>query len=187
MALAGAAWMKAKKPGWRRFASISQAPSAPQWRAERNATDRFTAAYLSEKIGAEFAGRIAGVTRFGLFVELDESGADGLVPMKSLDDDFYVHDEEAHALIGRRRGKIYMLGATVTVVLIEADGLTGSTVLNLINDEKGAIVPGVQLKKRKQLPKNLTSGSKYGKAKHGKKKKKTTPKHKRKPYKGRKS
>lgn len=154
--------------------------------AERTAIDRFTAAYLSEKIGARFEGRITGVTRFGLFVELNESGADGLVPMKSLDDDFYVHDEQAHALIGRRRGKIFMLGAAVTVELMEADGLTGSTVLKLVDHEKGAVVPGVQLKKRNPLPKNLKASGGRGSAKpahKGKKKKKTTPKHKRKPKK----
>lgn len=113
--------------------------------AERNAVDRFTAAFLSEQIGATFPGKISGVTRFGLFVTLDESGADGLVPMKSMADDFYVHDEEAHALVGRRRGKIYRLGAEVTVRLKEADGLTGSTVLELVGPSlKGADVPGMK-------------------------------------------
>lgn len=113
--------------------------------AERSATDRFTAAYLSQQIGAEFSGRISGVTRFGLFVTLHESGADGLVPMKSLDDDFYVHDEEAHALVGRRRCKVFRLGGEVTVILKEADGLTGSTVLNLTRHslKNGADIPGM--------------------------------------------
>ena len=115
--------------------------------AERSAVDRFTAAYLSDKIGAEFQGKISGVTRFGLFVTLDESGADGLVPMKSMANDFYVHDEEQHALIGRRSGRIYRLGAAVAVKLTEADGLTGSTVLNLCGDSlNGADIPGVSFK-----------------------------------------
>ena len=112
--------------------------------AERNSVDRFTAAYLSDKIGAEFAGTISGVTRFGLFVTLDESGADGLIPMKSLDDDFYVHDEHAHALIGRRKKKVFRLGAKVVARLKEADGMTGSTVLELSPETKrlGADIPG---------------------------------------------
>ena len=118
--------------------------------AERSAVDRFTAAYLSEKIGAEFSGKISGVTRFGLFVTLDESGADGLVPMKSMDNDFYIHDEEQHALIGRRHRRVFRLGAPVQVRLKEADGLTGSTVLELADASKnGADIPGMVFKSKK--------------------------------------
>ncbi|MCK6418843.1 MAG: ribonuclease R [Alphaproteobacteria bacterium] len=99
--------------------------------AERNAIDRFTASFLSTQIGAEFSGRINGVTRFGLFVTLDESGADGLVPIRSLPNDFYIHEEHEHALIGRRTGLTFRLGGRVKVLLKEADGMTGSTVLEL--------------------------------------------------------
>jgi ribonuclease R len=111
--------------------------------AERNAVDRFTAAFLSNRIGAEFSGRISGVTRFGLFVSLSESGADGLVPMSTLPHDFYIHDERAHALVGRRSGRIFRLGAEVNVRLMEADGLTGSTVLSLSGHDHGADIPGL--------------------------------------------
>lgn len=119
--------------------------------AERNAIDRFTAAFLSEKTGATFTGKISGVTRFGLFVTLDESGADGLIPMRSLNKDFFVHDEKAHALVGRRSGIVYRLGAAVTVKLKEADGLTGSCVLELSgNSVNGADIPGMELSQKKQ-------------------------------------
>lgn len=117
--------------------------------AERGAIDRFTASYLSQSIGAEFAGRINGVTRFGLFIELEETGADGLVPVRSLPSDFYIHDERAHALIGRRSGRVYRMGAPVTVRLMEASGLSGSTILNLVGHEHGADIPGMELKTRK--------------------------------------
>ena len=50
--------------------------------AERDATDRYLSSYLEGRVGAEFDGRIRGVTRFGLFVTLDESGADGFIPIK---------------------------------------------------------------------------------------------------------
>src|SRR3546814_2474407 len=71
--------------------------------AERDAVDRFTAAFLQERVGARFHGRINGVTRFGLFVTLDDSGADGLIPISTLPDDFYHHVEARHRLeeIGR--------------------------------------------------------------------------------------
>ncbi len=113
--------------------------------AERNAVDRFTAAYLATQCGAEFAGRISGVSRFGLFVELADTGADGLVPIRTLPQDYYIHDETQHALIGRHQGRVYRMGAQVTVRLEEADGLTGSTLLSLVGDQS-ADIPGLKLK-----------------------------------------
>ncbi len=93
--------------------------------AERDSTDRFVAAFLSERVGVTFDARISGVTRFGLFVRLNETGADGIVPMRSLSDDHYVHEEKRHALVGRHNGGIYRLGQTVSVRLEEATPLTG--------------------------------------------------------------
>jgi ribonuclease R len=110
--------------------------------AERNAVDRFAAAFLADRVGAQFTGRIRGVTRFGLFVSLVESGADGLVPIRSLPSDFYIHDEKQHALVGRRTGRTYRLGAPVTVRLVEADGLTGGTILEIVGMD-GAELEGV--------------------------------------------
>ncbi len=100
--------------------------------AERNAVDRFTASYLSSHIGEEFSGKINGVTRFGLFVTLDESGADGLIPMKSLGDDFYVHDEKQHTLKGKRHGKVFRMGDEMKVIIKEADGITGSCIFSAV-------------------------------------------------------
>ncbi|MCB9978515.1 MAG: ribonuclease R [Rhodospirillales bacterium] len=108
--------------------------------AERNAVDRFAAAFLADRVGAEFAGRIRGVTRFGLFVSLTESGADGLVPIRSLPSDFYIHDEKQHALVGRRTGRTYRLGAPVTVRLVEADGLTGGTILDIVGMDGAELI-----------------------------------------------
>ncbi|MBI1206226.1 MAG: ribonuclease R [Azospirillum sp.] len=99
--------------------------------AERDATDRYTAAFLSTRVGARFAGRIAGVTRFGLFVRLDDTGADGFIPVSTLPDDYYDHVAGQHALIGRRSGRSFRLSATVTVRLEEADPLVGSTLFSL--------------------------------------------------------
>ncbi|WP_395459311.1 ribonuclease R [Azospirillum melinis] len=99
--------------------------------AERDAVDRYTAAFLADRIGDRFSGRISGVSRFGLFVRLDESGADGLVPASSLPDDRYDHDEAAHALVGQRTGRTYRLGSPVKVVLVEADPVSGSTLFRL--------------------------------------------------------
>jgi ribonuclease R len=90
-------------------------------------------------VGAVFAGRIDGVTRFGLFVELAESGASGLIPMRALGDDFYVHDERQHALVGRQKGQVFRLGEPVDVRLAEADAVTGSLRFELVG--RGAAAP----------------------------------------------
>jgi ribonuclease R len=127
--------------------------------AERSAVDRFTAAWMSERIGAEFSGVINGVTRFGLFVTLDENSADGLIPMRSLPDDYYVHDEKQHALIGRKSKRIYRLGAPIQIKLKEADGLTGSSVFEVAND-KSADIPGIKFKKTKTYSKKSKAETK---------------------------
>ena len=107
--------------------------------AERDALGRFVTAFMEDRVGASFAGRISGVTRFGLFVALDESGADGLIPIASLADDYYDHDEPRHSLIGRHSGRAYRLGNAVVVRLVEAVPLTGGLRLELLED--GGIEP----------------------------------------------
>jgi ribonuclease R len=87
--------------------------------AERETVDRLIAGYLAERVGAEFRARISGTTRVGLFVRLHEFGADGFVPAATLND-YYRHDEAAHALVGDRTGDVYRLGDEVSVRLVEA-------------------------------------------------------------------
>ena len=102
--------------------------------AERSAADRYTAAFLAERVGAEFAARINGVTRAGLFITLDETGADGLIPIRTLPGDYYIHDEAHHSLKGRRSGRTYVLGDPVRVRLAEADTVTGSLLFAMTED-----------------------------------------------------
>jgi ribonuclease R len=103
--------------------------------AERDSTDRYLAAYMQDQVGAVFTGRIAGVTRFGLFVRLDETGADGLLPMRALGLQFFRHDEKRHALIGERTGITYNLGDTIRVRLAEATPITGGLRFELAEEE----------------------------------------------------
>ena len=102
--------------------------------AERDAIDRYVAAFLSERVGAEFEGRITGVTRFGLFVRLDETGADGLVPVSSLGDEYFTHDDRTHALVGDRSGRRWRLGTRVSVRLREATPLTGGLLFDMLSE-----------------------------------------------------
>ena len=100
--------------------------------AERDTTDRYLAAYLSERVGNEFPGRISGVTRFGLFVKLDETGADGLVPIRTLGDEYFHHDAEAQTLMGDKTGLTLSVGQPVLVRLAEAVPVTGGLMLELL-------------------------------------------------------
>ncbi|HYD18931.1 MAG TPA: ribonuclease R [Patescibacteria group bacterium] len=101
--------------------------------AERDVMDRFTAQFLSTNIGKEFKGRVNSVTHFGLFVQLDDTGADGIVPMSYLPRDFYVHDEKRHALVGKNTGRSFRLTDPIIVRLVEADPMRGSTVFEVID------------------------------------------------------
>ncbi|WP_417795513.1 ribonuclease R [Terasakiella pusilla] len=100
--------------------------------AERDAMDRYTTLFMADRVGASFGARINGVTRFGLFITLDETGADGLIPIRSLPGDFYDHDEDLHLLRGKRTGLVFRLGERVEAKLIEADVITGGMVFNLV-------------------------------------------------------
>ena len=114
--------------------------------AERDAIDRYLAAYMADKIGARFAARISGVTRFGLFVSVIENGASGLVPIATLPDDYWVHDETAQALIGRRTRRSFHLAQPVEVVLAEATPVTGGMIFALAGEgrQRGATGEGRQ-------------------------------------------
>ena len=100
--------------------------------AERDAVDRFVALYLAERVGSEFEGRITGVTRFGAFVRLRETGADGLVPVSRLGRERFFHDDRAHALIGEESGSRYRLGMEVSVRIDEAQPVTGGLLLDML-------------------------------------------------------
>ncbi len=103
--------------------------------AERDSTDRYMAAYLSGQLGDVFTGRIRGVTRFGLFVELEPTGADGLVPISTLVHDYYRHDEVIHALVGERTGHTYKLGDRLEVKLTEANKYSGGLKLEVVGGD----------------------------------------------------
>ncbi|MDB5497439.1 MAG: ribonuclease [Phenylobacterium sp.] len=106
--------------------------------AERDANDRYVAAFLSDRVGAEFDGRITGVTRFGLFVRLNETGADGLVPVSKLGGEYFVHDDRAHALVGERTGARWPLGMQVRVKLAEATPITGGLLFEMLSEPAAA-------------------------------------------------
>jgi ribonuclease R len=103
-------------------------------KAERETVDRLIAHFLADRIGATFAGRISGVTRAGLFIKLDETGADGFVPARTVGADYFRYHEAKHALIGDETGETYRLGDRVSVKLVEAAPVAGALRFELLSE-----------------------------------------------------
>jgi ribonuclease R len=104
--------------------------------AERDAIDRYLAAFMADKTGARFTARISGVTRFGLFVTLPDSGASGIVPMSALPDDYWHLDEMEQTLTGSRTRRVFRLSQDVEVRLVEANPVTGGLVFQIPRAEQ---------------------------------------------------
>jgi ribonuclease R len=104
--------------------------------AERDTVDRLIAQHLHEKIGETFDGRIAGVTKSGLFVTLPAYGADGFVPISTLGDDYYHFDEVGHLLVGERTGLGFRLGDTVEVKLAEVAVFAGAMRYEMVSEPR---------------------------------------------------
>jgi ribonuclease R len=104
--------------------------------AERETADRLIAHFLADRVGATFEGRISGVTRAGLFVKLDETGADGFVPARTLGDDYFRFNEAKRAMIGDATGETLTLGDRVSVRLAEAVPLAGALRFELLSGRK---------------------------------------------------
>jgi len=108
-------------------------------KAERETADRLIAHHLADRVGASFQGRISGVTRAGLFVKLDQTGADGLIPIRTLGSEYFNYDESRHALVGSRSGAMHRLGDVVDVRLVEAQPVAGALRFELLSE--GQVVP----------------------------------------------
>jgi ribonuclease R len=108
-------------------------------KAERETADRLIAHHLVDRIGASFQGRISGVTRAGLFVKLDDTGADGLIPIRTLGTEYFNYDEARHALVGSRSGAMHRLGDVVDVRLVEAQPIAGALRFELLSE--GQVLP----------------------------------------------
>jgi ribonuclease R len=99
-------------------------------KAERETADRLIAHFLADRIGATFEGHISGVTRAGLFVELDDTGADGFIPARFIGDEYFRFDEARRAFIGH--SETHRLGDPVTVELVEAAPVAGALRFKLV-------------------------------------------------------
>lgn len=89
--------------------------------AERASIKYKQAEYLVDKIGQEFDATVSGIAKWGVFAELNESKCEGLIPMKSFDDDFYYIDEDNYTLVGLHNGKNIRFGDTIRIKVVEVD------------------------------------------------------------------
>ncbi|MGC2396349.1 MAG: ribonuclease R [Rhodomicrobium sp.] len=131
--------------------------------AERETVDRLIAMHLAERVGDQFKARISGVTRFGLFVKLLDTGADGFVPIATLGREYYKHIENHHALVGERSGESYRLGDRVDVRLVEANPAAGALRFEMMSD--GRYSPALAKAGKKRGGKAATASRKRSKQK----------------------
>jgi len=108
-------------------------------KAERETVDRLIAHHLADRIGATFQGRVSGVTKAGLFVKLSDTGADGLIPIRTIGDEYFNYDEVRHALIGSRSGAMHRLGDVVDVRLVEAAPVAGALRFELLSQSRSVV------------------------------------------------
>lgn len=126
--------------------------------AERDTNDRYLAAYLSDRIGATFTGRVSGIARFGVFVKLDETGADGLLPMRAIGHEYFHFDAESQTLMGADSGLVIAIGDKVIVKLAEAVPVTGGLTLELVEHD-GSTMPRRGGGRRRGGPTRRKTGS----------------------------
>lgn len=103
-----------------RMPSIGAHASATERRAEQSERDLLQwkkVRFLADRVGETFRGHITGVQPFGMFVQLDQLYVDGLVPIRMLEDDYYVFEPAAHRLVGANQGKVFQLADPIEVRL----------------------------------------------------------------------
>lgn len=89
--------------------------------AERDAIKIKQVEYMARHVGDEFSGVISGVTNFGFFVRLDKLGVEGMVRISSIDDDYYLFEEQQYRLVGRRTRRVFRMGDSVRVSVMKVD------------------------------------------------------------------
>lgn len=88
--------------------------------AERDSIKMKQVEFLAGRIGEEFDGVISGVTDRGLYVELNETHADGMIRLSSIGNDFYTYDQKRYRIVGEKTQTQYALGDPIRVKLIAA-------------------------------------------------------------------
>ena len=128
--------------------------------AERASIKYKQVEFMADRLGQEFDGTISGVTEFGLYVEVDENKCEGMIPMRTLLDDYYEFDERNYCLIGRRTHRRYNLGDKVKIRVERANLERRQLDFSIISDAQTPVYP-----QPSQPQKPTKSAGRKGKAK----------------------
>ena len=128
--------------------------------AERASIKYKQVEFMADRLGQEFDGTISGVTEFGLYVEVDENKCEGMIPMRTLLDDYYEFDERNYCLIGRRTHRRYNLGDKVKIRVERANLERRQLDFSIISDAQTPVKP-----QPSQPQKPTKSSGRKGKAK----------------------
>ena len=124
--------------------------------AERASIKYKQAEYLSDKIGKVFSALITGVSKWGIYAEIEDSRCEGMIPIGALRDDYYMLDEDNYQVIGRRYGKCYKLGYPITIRVKHVDMLKKQIDFELVEDEP--VVDEAKSEKTKRKPHKSDAG-----------------------------
>ncbi|MCH8241590.1 MAG: S1 RNA-binding domain-containing protein, partial [Planctomycetes bacterium] len=91
---------------------------------------------METQLGEEFGGIITGVRNFGMFVRLDKILIEGLIPLGTLEDDYYHVDEQRYTATGRNTGRVFRMGDAVTVQVARVDPSSKQVDFHLVSTEK---------------------------------------------------
>jgi len=117
-------------PHARREHYIKELPGICKWssdrervamEAERASVKVMQAEYMKQHIGDEFEGVISGVTNYGMYVEINDLLVEGMIHVRNIGDDYYEHDEKRYSLVGRRTGKTFRLGDSISVKVVSVN------------------------------------------------------------------
>jgi ribonuclease R len=141
---------KGELPNLEKIASHISITERRSMVAERETIDRYLARYLKDKVGGEFHCTISGITRFGIFIQLNEIGADGLIPLSNFSNEYYKYNENENSLTGSLSNRKIQIGMSAIAILIASDEKSGGLRFKLLelNDK-----PFEQLRKSKKFTK----------------------------------
>ena len=109
---------KSKYEEWCKYSSEREQIAAE---AERASIKYKTVEYMQERIGQIFEGTVSGVTEWGMYVEIDDTKVEGMIPLREIKNDYFVFDEESYTLTGKRTNRKFTLGSRVKIRVEKAN------------------------------------------------------------------
>lgn len=89
--------------------------------AERTSVKYKLVEYMQDKLGMVFEGFVSGVTEWGMYVEIEPTHIEGMIPLRTIRSDFFEFDEKAYRLVGKRSRRVFRLGDKLRIRVKQAD------------------------------------------------------------------